>query len=143
MPARSEFLYTILRIVPSLERGERLNAGVAVFCRQLEYLGARAMVDPVRLRALGPDLDPLEVEAHLRSLCAIAEGDASAGPLAAMSRSDRFGWLTSPTSTAVQPSPVHTGLTHDPAATLDRLYTKLVEVRPADPTDQERRRLSG
>ena len=43
-----------------------------------------------------------------------------------MPQSERFHWLTAPVSTIVQPSPVHTGLTDDPAAELDRLFTELV-----------------
>jgi hypothetical protein len=35
-------------------------------------------------------------------------------------------WLTAPRSTVVQPGPVHSGLTADPAAELDRLLDALV-----------------
>ena len=55
-----------------------------------------------------------------------ARGDAAGGPVAALDASERFGWLTAPASTIVQPSPVHTGLTEDPQADLDRLFTQLV-----------------
>jgi len=37
-----------------------------------------------------------------------------------------FRWLTAIRSTIVQPGPVHTGLTADPAAELKRLYSALV-----------------
>ncbi|MGH8735117.1 MAG: DUF3037 domain-containing protein, partial [Burkholderiales bacterium] len=39
---------------------------------------------------------------------------------------ERFHWLTAPASTIVQPSPVHTGLTADPAGELERLFAELV-----------------
>ena len=43
-----------------------------------------------------------------------------------MTASERFGWLASPSSTVIQPSAVHTGLSDDPPATLGRLFTQLV-----------------
>ena len=39
---------------------------------------------------------------------------------------ERFHWLVAPSSTIVQPSPVHTGLTDDPAGELERLFGELV-----------------
>jgi hypothetical protein len=38
----------------------------------------------------------------------------------------RFGMLTAPRSTVVQPSPVHAGITADPERTLDELMRRLV-----------------
>jgi Protein of unknown function (DUF3037) len=122
----SPFSYTILRVVPSVERGERLNVGVVLFCRQLGYLGARAALDEARLAALGPEVGPGELAAHLEALVRVAEGAAGAGPIAALAQSERFGWLASPSSTIVQASEVHTGLCEDPVATLDGLFERLV-----------------
>jgi hypothetical protein len=114
--------------VPSVERGERLNVGVVLFCRQRGFLGARVGVDVDRARALAPDLDCEALAAHLSGLVAVAEGDLPAGPIAAMDQSDRFGWLAAPSSTIVQPSEVHTGLCEEPGATLDALFERLVAV---------------
>ncbi len=124
--ATRAFSYLILRIVPSVERGERLNAGVVLFCRQLGFLGARVVVDERRLAALAPALPAAEVADHLGALVRIAAGDPGAGPIAALSPSERFGWLAAPSSTIVQPSEVHTGLCRDPAATLEGLVSRLV-----------------
>jgi Protein of unknown function (DUF3037) len=121
------FAYAILRLVPRVERGERFNVGVVVFCRQLGFLGARVALDETRLRALAPDVHPAEVRAHLDALVGVAEGDAAAGAIASLPPSDRFGWLVAPSSTIIQPSEVHTGLCQDPLATLDALFAKLVE----------------
>ena len=127
----SPFAYAILRLVPSVERGERLNVGVVLFCRQRGFLGARVAVDVDRVRALAPDIECEPLAAHLRGLAAVAEGDPSAGPIAAMDQSDRFGWLAAPSSTIVQPSEVHTGLCEDPDVTLDALFERLVAVPAA------------
>ncbi len=127
MPAgRSPFQYALLRVVPSLPRGECLNAGVVLFCRPLRFLEARIALDPARLAALAPGLDPERVRPHLDALVLVAAGAPEGGPVAALEPSERFHWLVAPSSTVVQASPVHTGLTADPAGTLARLLDALV-----------------
>jgi Protein of unknown function (DUF3037) len=128
MPERraDPFAYAIVRVVPRIERGERFNAGVVLFCRQRDFLDARVALDPVRLNALAPALDESEVRAHLDALVKVAEGDPLGGPMAALPASERFGWLVAPSSTVLQPSEVHTGLTADPRATLEQLFAELV-----------------
>jgi Protein of unknown function (DUF3037) len=126
-PARSPFSYAILRVVPRIERGERFNAGVVVFCRQLGFLGAKVALDEQRLAALAPATSAGEVLAHLEALVNVAAGDPDAGAIAELPASERFGWLVAPSSTIIQPSEVHTGLTDDPVATLEALFRELVE----------------
>jgi len=125
--SRSPFSYLILRAVPSVERGEQVNVGVVLFCRQRGFLGARVTLDEGRLAALGCTGDGLRrLAEHLAGLVRIAEGAPDAGPLAALEPSERFGWLAAPSSTIVQPSEVHTGLCDDPEAMLDALHERLV-----------------
>lgn len=126
---RAPFEYALIRVVPRVERGERFNAGVIVFSRTRRFLGARTWLDEAVLGALAPRCDPGEVRVHLDAVERIARGDPQAGPIAALSAPERFHWLVSPTSTMVQPSEVHTGLTDDPAATLDHLFERLVRGR--------------
>jgi DUF3037 family protein len=121
-----QFAYAILRVVPRVERGEQVNAGVVLYCRRRRFLAARVELDDLRLAALAPDLDPERVRAHLQALARIAAGDPAGGAIAALEPSERFGWLVAPSSTIVQPSPVHTGVCDDPAEMLDRLFDELV-----------------
>jgi len=116
---RDVFEYAVLRVVPRVERGESLNAGVIVYCRAREHLGARVGLDRERLRALDPGADGDAIE---RALTAAAD----CTPVADDDLGRRFRWLTAPRSTVVQPGPVHTGLTADPAAEVDRLFRLLV-----------------
>jgi len=125
-PARDPFQYAVLRVVPRIERGELLNAGVVVFCRTRRYLAARTALDPARLAALAPDVDPAPIARHLATLERIAAGDPAAGAVAALPQSERFHWLVAPSSTVVQAGPVHTGLCEDPEALLERLFATLV-----------------
>jgi len=127
VPGPSPFSYLILRVVPNIERGECVNVGVVVFCRQLGFLGARVGLDHVRLTALSPDIPMPAVADHLNALVRVADGAPGAGPIAALPPSERFGWIAAPSSTIVQASAVHTGLSASPKVTLEALYQRLVE----------------
>ena len=118
--------YAIVRVVPRVERGEQINAGVILACPTRAYLAARIALDAARLRALSPATDIAEVELALASIPRIAAGDPAGGPIAALPRGERFHWLVAPRSAIIQTSPVHTGLCHDPAAALDQLLARLV-----------------
>jgi Protein of unknown function (DUF3037) len=123
---RDPFAYAIVRVVPRVERGERINAGVVLFCRARRFLAARTALDERRLAALAPDLDPADVRPRLEAIEGVARADPASGPLARLEPSERFGWLVAPASTVIQCSQVHTGLTDDPAATLEKLFAELV-----------------
>jgi hypothetical protein len=122
----SAFSYAIVRVVPHVERGEGFNAGVVLFCRQLDFLAARVALDERRLAVLAPDFSPDTVRPQLDAIVAIAAGEPAGGPIAALPPSERFGWLVAPASTIIQPSPTHTGLCEDPQATLAELFGELV-----------------
>ena len=122
----ASYSYTLIRVVPRVERGEYVNVGVVVFCSARAFLGARVVLDPTRLRALAPQLEMAHVERHLRALLHIANGDARGGPIAELPPSERFHWLSAPRSTIIQPAPAHGGVTNDPQTTLDELFANLV-----------------
>lgn len=129
---RAPYAYALIRLVPSLDRGEAVNVGVVLFCRTRRFLGARTQVDERRLRGFAPGLDLEAVRRHLETVERIAAGDPAGGPMAALPPSERFGWLVAPASTIVQPGPVHGGATADPAAELDALFDRLVAAAPTD-----------
>ena len=126
MASSRPFSYAVYRLVPRVERGERINVGVVVFCRPLRFLAARTFLDERRLAALWPDVDPEAVRPHLDAIERIAAGEGTAGPIARLDRTARFHWLVAPSSTIIQPSSVHTGLCGDPDAELEKLYESLV-----------------
>lgn len=123
---RHPFEYAIVRVVPRVERGEAFNAGIVLHSRAGRFLGARTLLDGALLVAMAPDCDAEAIRDHLATIERIAAGDPAAGPIAGLSAPERFHWLVSPSSTMIQPSDVHTGLTADPAATLDHLFRTLV-----------------
>ncbi len=122
--AYASYDYAVVRVVPCVERGEFLNAGVILFCRTARFLDARVELDRNRLAALAPAAFDVErVEAALALIPAIARG---AGPIGLLPLADRFHWLTSPRSTVLQVSPVHCGCCADPAAALEHLMERMV-----------------
>ncbi|MCU1658543.1 MAG: hypothetical protein JWO57_3199 [Pseudonocardiales bacterium] len=122
---RHPFEYAVMHVVPRVERGESINVGVVVYCRALDYLGARVHLDEQRLLALDPFADVAAIAAALDALTDTCDPDGD-GPAAGEEIGRRFRWLTAPRSTVVQPGPVHTGLTADPAAEAEHLLTVLV-----------------
>jgi hypothetical protein len=123
---RDVFEYALLRVVPRVERGECVNAGVLVYCRARGYVGVRTHLDEARLLALDPEADVAGVRAALRAVEGVCAGGEGAGQAAADDPGRRFRWLIAPRSTVVQPGPVHTGLTADPVAETERLLNLLV-----------------
>ncbi|MGW7484849.1 DUF3037 domain-containing protein [Nonomuraea muscovyensis] len=123
---RDVYEYAVIRVVPRVERGELINAGVLLYCQSRGYLCARVELDAARLRALDPEADADAVRQALGAY-ELACGE-KAGPLAGESLGGRFRWLTAPRSTIVQAGPVHAGLTGDPHTELARLFDKLVRL---------------
>ena len=122
----SPFEYALLRVVPRVERGEFVNAGVVLYCQEKRFLEAAIDLDPERLRALDPRLDPENVRVHLEAAPRVCAGGPGAGPIGLLPPVQRFGWLVAPRSTVVQPGPVHTGLAEDPQKALDHLLETMV-----------------
>lgn len=126
MPALHAFDYAVIRVVPRVERGEFVNAGVILFSRTARFLEARIGLDPARLAALAPDLDLDVVTSYLDAIPRICAGGDEAGPIGALGQSERFHWLVAPRSTIIQTSPVHSGVHGDLPAALTHLFEKLV-----------------
>lgn len=118
MPAACSFDYAVIRVVPDVTREEFVNVGVILFCRTRRYLAAQIELDAARLAALAPQLDLEQVRQHLALIPAICAGE---GPIGRLGQAEAFHWLVAPHSTTIQCSPVHSGVTDDPPATLARL----------------------
>lgn len=126
MPALNSYDYAIVRVVPCVERGEYINAGVILFCRTRRFLDALIYLDIPRLTTLHPVIDLDMVQRHLDIIPLVCAGSAEAGSVGQLSQSERFHWLVSPRSTIIQTSPTHSGLCIDPAATLEHLLKTMV-----------------
>ncbi len=119
----SPFEYAIIRVVPWVERGEYINAGAILYCRQQRFLAARIELNPTRLLALFPQANLSLIQSQLDLIPQICNG---AGFIGQLSQSERFNWLVSPRSTIIQLSSVHTGLCTNPTAMLKHLLETMI-----------------
>ena len=120
------FQYVVLRCVPRVDREEFVNVGVVLYCQDADFLACAFDVDEQRLAALSADVDAAAVRSALAAASAVCRGDASAGAAGQAPLGTRFGFLSAPRSTVVQPGPIHGGLTDDPAEKLQHLLDTLV-----------------
>lgn len=136
MSALSTYDYAIVRVVPRVERGEFVNAGVIVSCAEQGLLRAAVELDEARLLALDPTADLAGIRAALAAIPLICAGGEAAGALGRLSVRERFHWLVAPRSSAIQTSPVHTGRCETPALMLEQLMRKMVGPPTAATPDQ-------
>ena len=125
--SRHGYQYVVLRCVPRVEREEFLNVGVVLYCQGADFLEAAYRVEESRLRTLAPEVSVEDVDRALETICEVCRGVTGGGLTTLGSLGRRFGWLSAPRSTVVQPGPVHGGLTADPAAELQSLLQRLVD----------------
>ena len=118
--------YAIVRVVPRVERGEFVNAGIILSCDVERILEAAIDLDETALLALDGGVDLESVRSALAAIPRICAGGAAAGPIGRLSARERFHWLVSPKSTIVQTSPVHTGRCDDLAAALRHLMQRMI-----------------
>ncbi len=133
MPTPPTYDYAVLRVVPRVERGEFVNAGIVLWCAGARFLGARIELDEAALTALDPAVDLDQVHEALAAIERVCAGGDAAGALGKLSARERFHWLVAPRSTTIQTSPVHTGRCTDPAQALEHLMTAMVRRRPGAP----------
>jgi hypothetical protein len=131
VPADYTYDYSIIRVVPRVDRGEQVNVGVILSCAEVDFLDARIELDEAVLRALDPSIDVADLRTNLDLIPLICRGGPQAGAIGELPPRGRFRWLVAPRSTIVQPSPVHTGRTSDPAACLEHLMDRIVRRPPA------------
>ena len=124
---RHGYQYVVLRCVPRVDREEFLNVGLVLFSQGADFLEAAYRVDAARLRAFAPQVDVDDVDAALETICQVCRGVTGDGLPTLGGLGRRFGWLSAPRSTVVQPGPVHGGLTTDPATELRDLLDRLVD----------------
>ena len=131
MPAACTYDYAVVRVVPRVERGEFVNAGVIVSCAAQNFLRAHIELDEARLLALDPNVDLPGIRAALAALPLVCEGGDAAGALGRLSTRERFHWLVAPRSTSIQTSAVHTGRCTDLGVEAERLLDRMVRPRSA------------
>lgn len=131
MTEKQAYSYTVLRYVHDVVSGEALNVGVVMHAPASSFLEVRTRGTMGRLKQTFPDLDR---EAFANAMQAVRRGFATLAKHAhkmplfdvhADARAHAVKVLPDDDS-ALQWSPTGTGVTTDPARTLDRLYERYV-----------------
>lgn len=128
MQEKNLFEYSVIRVVPRVEREEFLNVGVILFCAAKGFLKTAYELDEARLKAFLPCIDIEELEERLQAFKLICVGGTDGGTIGQLPLASRFRWLTSARSTIIQTSPVHPGLCSDPSETFQKIYDQLVKL---------------
>lgn len=126
MQGKHLYEYSVIRLLPVVEREEFLNVGIVMFCKKANFIAVYYALEPGRLAAFAKELDMDQVMKNLESLELIARGDKNGGPVAMLDLPSRFRWLTAVRSSAIQTSRPHPGLCDDLEKTAKRLFEELV-----------------
>jgi hypothetical protein len=121
-----KFDYSIIRVVPRVDREEFLNVGVLLSCPERQFLEARIEPDWRRLEAFSPGVNRQLVEEYLGVIPRICMGGDDGGPIGRLTQRERFHWLVAPRSTIIQMAPVHSGVCGDPHEALNRVFERMV-----------------
>ena len=131
MTEKHTYSYTVLRYVHDVVSGEALNVGVVMHAPEAGFLEVRTRKTLGRLRPAFPDLDR---QAFVDAMHAIDRGFAAIAPPGNQmslfdGQTDARGHalkVLPNDDSALQWSPIGTGLTTDPARTIERLYERYV-----------------
>lgn len=126
MQDRVTYEFTIIRVVPVVEREEFINVGVILFSKRKKYLGIKYFINNERLHALSNTTDCNFIREYLNAWELICAGEPHGGSIGKLELSDRFRWLAASKSTILQCSATHPGLCHNPEQELNDLFKRYV-----------------
>ncbi|MEM0993970.1 MAG: DUF3037 domain-containing protein [Bacteroidota bacterium] len=126
MQDRVTYEFSIIRLVPKVERAEFINIGVLLFSKRKKYLAMKSKLDEARITAFSSAVDIAMIDDYLKAWSAICAGAPKGGPIGQLDMPLRFRWLTAAKSTIIQCSPTHPGLCEQPEAVLEMLFERYV-----------------
>ena len=126
MQEKHLYEYSVIRVVPRVEREEFLNVGIIVFCKKAKFIKMLYTIDVAKMELFSGDLDLEQLDLNLESFQKIAHGTKQGGPIAQFDIPSRFRWLTALRSSAIQTSRPHPGLCDDLEKTIQRLFEDMV-----------------
>ncbi|CAM2987686.1 DUF3037 domain-containing protein [Flavobacterium frigoris] len=126
MQEKHLYEYSVIRVVPRVEREEFLNVGIIIFCKKAKFIKMLYTIDIAKMQLFSGDLDLEQLQLNLESFQKIAHGTKQGGPIAQFDIPSRFRWLTALRSSAIQTSRPHPGLCDDLEQTTQRLFEDMV-----------------
>ncbi|WP_016990520.1 DUF3037 domain-containing protein [Flavobacterium sp. ACAM 123] len=126
MQEKHLYEYSVIRVVPRVEREEFLNVGIIIFCKKAKFIKMLYTIDVGKMQLFSGDLDLEQLQLNLASFHKIAHGTKQGGPIAQFDIPSRFRWLTALRSSVIQTSRPHPGLCDDLEQTTQRLFEDMV-----------------
>ena len=126
MQDKELYEYSIIRLVPKVERGEYINIGVILMSKKSNFLSIMFDINEERVKAFSNDIDIDLVMGYLCAWELVCQGGPKGGKIGVLEIRVRFRWLTANRSTIIQSSPVHPGFTTDLEKELEKLFIKFV-----------------
>ena len=119
--------YTVIRVIPRVEREEFVNVGLMMYNKRQKYLRIKYLIPSEKIRAFCSEFDLDQLHQNLEALVAICEGKHEGGPIAKFEKDERFRWIAAVKSSSIQTSRPHSGFSTDLDQTFEKLYNELVE----------------
>ncbi len=126
MQEKHLYEYSVIRVVPRVEREEFINVGIILFCKRQRYLRAIISFEKSKLLTLHSAADIDQIDLNLKSFARICENGGKGGPISLFEVSERFRWLTAVRSSVIQTSRPHPGFSRNLDATIEKLVKELV-----------------
>ncbi len=120
------YQFVVLRFVPRVDRGECVNVGVVLHSQSAGVLGCAFHLDEQRILALSPGADVDSLRGALEAVATMCHQPPTEVQESLPTAGKRFGWISAPRSTVLQPGAVHGGSCADPLDELHRLLDRLV-----------------
>ena len=126
MQEKHLYEYSVIRVVPRVEREEFLNVGIVLFCKKAKYIKIIYAIDESKLKVFASELDLGQLQLNLEAFQVIGNGAKTGGPIAQFDIPSRFRCLTALRSSSIQTSRPHPGLCADLEQTTQRLFEEMV-----------------
>lgn len=126
MQEKHLYEYSVIRVLPRVEREEFINVGVILFSKAQQFLEIRYHLDIEKLKLFSDEIDTEQLQIYLEAFREICQGSQTGGPIGRFDIPSRFRWLTAERSAIIQTSRPHPGLSYNLAQTLKRLFQELV-----------------
>ena len=127
MPENKIYEYSVIRLVPKVEREEFFNIGLLLFSKKEKYIRFEFHLCSEKFQSMKSNLDYKAISQNLENFKHVASGEQEGGPIALLDIPERFRWLTAVRSSIIQTSRPHPGKTQDLDGTFERLFEELVK----------------
>lgn len=126
MHNRVIYEYSVIRLVPKVEREEFLNIGVILFSKRKKFLGMKYLIEKDKVLSFSKGVDLDNIKRYLEAWQLVCQGGKGSGPIGQLDMASRFRWLVAARSTIIQSSRPHPGLCEDPEVVLGYLFQRYV-----------------